>query len=61
MKDEQLALLEFRNTPMSGLQESSAQLLMSRRLHSTLTMTVSMLQPHVNPGIKDKFKSRQAT
>ena len=29
MKDEQLALLEFRNTPISGLQESPAQLLMS--------------------------------
>ena len=26
MKDEQLALLEFRNTPISGLQESPAQL-----------------------------------
>ena len=29
MKDEQLALLEFRNTPISGLQESPTQLLMS--------------------------------
>ena len=26
MKDEQLALLEFRNTPISGLQESPTQL-----------------------------------
>ena len=30
MMDEQLALLEFRNTPISGLQESPAQLLMSQ-------------------------------
>ena len=29
MKDEQLALLEFRNTSITGLQESPAQLLMS--------------------------------
>ena len=32
MKDEQLTLLEFRNTPKTGLQESPAELLMSQRL-----------------------------
>ena len=32
MKDEQLTLLEFRNTPKTGLQESPTQLLMSQRL-----------------------------
>ena len=61
MKDEQLALLEFRNTPISGLQDSPAQLLMSRRLRSTLPMTPSMLQPHVNVNIKEKLKHRQNT
>jgi len=34
---------------------------MSRRLRSTLPMTVPMLQPHVNTDIKDKLKHRQAT
>ena len=48
LRKEQLALLEFRNTPISGLQESPAQLLMNQRLRSTLPMTPSMLQPHVN-------------
>ena len=61
MKDEQLALLEFRNTPITGLQESPAQLLMSRRLRSTLPMTASMLQPHINENVKQKLKHRQTT
>ena len=43
------------------MQESSAQLLMSRRLRSTLPMTVSMLQPHVSADIKEKLTRRQAT
>ena len=60
-KDEQLALLEFRNTPISGLQESPAQLLMSRRLRSTLPMTSPMLQPHVNANIKEQLRHRQTT
>ena len=59
MKDEQLALLEFRNTPITGLQESPAQLLMSRRLRSTLPMIVPMLQPHVSANTKSKLKLRQ--
>ena len=61
MKDEQLALLEFRNTPISGLQESPAQLLMSRRLRSTLPMTSTMLQPHVSINVKKKLKHKQTT
>ena len=61
MKDEQLALPEFRNTPISGLQESPAQLLMSRRLRSTLPMTVPLLQPHVSTNVKGKLKQRQST
>ena len=63
MKDEQLALPEFRNTPISGLQESPAQLLMSRRLRSTLPMTVPwpLLQLHVSANVKGKLKQRQST
>jgi len=40
-----LALLEYRNTPISGMNLSPAQLLMSRRLRSTLPMTHSLLAP----------------
>ena len=61
MKDEQLALLEFRNTPISGLQESPAQLLMSQRLRLTLPMTTPMLEPQINVNVKEKLKHRQTT
>ena len=42
-KAEELALLEFRNTPIIGLNESPARLLMGQRLRSSLPMTDSML------------------
>ena len=40
---EQLALLEFRNSPVAGMNESPTQLLMGRRLQSTLPMLPSLL------------------
>ena len=57
--DEELALLEFRNTPITGLNESPAQLLMSRHLHSALPMTSTLLQPSFVEGIKEKLEQRQ--
>ena len=57
--DEELALLEFRNTPITGLNESPTQLLMSRRLRSVLPMTSTLLQPSVVEGIKEKLEQRQ--
>ena len=59
-KDEGLALLEFRNTPITGLDESSAhdQLLMSRHLHSSVPIAVTMLQPSVSVGVREKLKQR---
>ena len=58
-KAEELALLEFRNTPITGLNESPAQLLMGRRLRSSLPMTDSMLQPSISEGVKRKLEQRQ--
>jgi len=58
-KDEEMALLEFRNTPITGLDVSPAQLLMSRHLRSGLPITVTMLQPFVNEGVREKLKQRQ--
>ena len=58
-KAEELALLEFRNTPITGLNESPAQLLMSRRLRSSLPMTDAMLQPSISKEIKRKLEQRQ--
>ena len=59
-KDEMIALLKLRNTPITGLQESPAQLLMSRRLRSNLPMTATMLKPHISKGPKAILEQRQA-
>ena len=59
-KDEMMALLELRNTPVAGLQESPAQLLMSRRLRSSLPMTAAMLKPQISKGVKAALEDRQA-
>ena len=42
-----IALLEYRNTPISGCKESPAQLLMSRMLKSKLPTVESLLKPQV--------------
>ena len=59
-KDEAMALLEFRNTPITGLQESPSQLLMSRRLRASLPMTAAMLKPQTSKGVITKLDQRQA-
>ena len=43
--DAFLALLEFRNSPISGMDESPAELLMSRKLRTRLPTSKSLLQP----------------
>ena len=44
-QDAFLALLEFRNFPISGMDESLAELLMSRKLRTRLPTSKSLLQP----------------
>ena len=44
-QDAFLALLEFRNSPISGMEESPAELLMSRKLRTRLPTSKSLLQP----------------
>ena len=46
-KDPYLSLLEFRNTPASGLPYSPAQILMSKRLRSEIPCALSLLEPFV--------------
>jgi len=46
-RDPCLALLEFRNTPISGLLHFPAQLLMSRRLRAKIPGAQSLLEPRV--------------
>lgn len=49
--DWQLALLNFRNTPIRDEEYSPAQLLMSRRLNTRLPMTKDSLEPvHIKTG-----------
>ena len=56
--DPYIALVEYRNTPISGLKESPAQLLMSRMLKSKLPTVESLLKPRVvdNPQQNRKAK-----
>jgi hypothetical protein len=46
-RDPYIALLEYRNTPVSGMSLSPAQMLMSRRLRSKLPTTAKLLKPAV--------------
>ncbi|CAB4023546.1 sec1 family domain-containing 2 [Paramuricea clavata] len=56
--DPYIALLEYRNTPITGMQESPAQLLMSRMLKSKLPTTMAILQPKVQENVREKLEQR---
>jgi hypothetical protein len=55
--DPYIALLEYRNTPLQGLQYSPAQLLFSRATRSTLPSSTNLLTPTVVP--RDQVDSRR--
>ena len=48
-QDAFLALLEFRNFPISGMEESPAELLMSRKLRTRLPPPKYLLKPMPRP------------
>ena len=48
-QDAFLALLEFHNSPISGMKESPAELLMSRKLRTRLPTPKYLLQPMASP------------
>lgn len=60
--DPQLVLLSLRNTPVTGMNESPAQMLMGRVLRSTLPCSSAVLQQstpqHVHSRLQD-LQSRQ--
>jgi hypothetical protein len=58
--DPYLALLDYRNTPISGMKYSPAQLLMSRRLRDKLPASSRILKPEIPTGVSQTLKKRQA-
>ena len=58
-KDPYIALLECRNTPVSGIDLSPSQMLNSRRLKSKLPTTAKLLQPRVELDAREKLLGAQ--
>ena len=60
-QDAFLALLEFRNSPISGMEESPAELLMSRKLRTRLPTPKYLLKPMPRPTsqVRQQLLSRQ--
>ena len=61
-EDRQLALLDYRTTPLEGLNLSPAQLLMGRRLRNTLPASKELLRPgnHDTQKVKKHFDEQKA-
>lgn len=59
-QDPYLGLLAYRTSPVSGLQVSPAQLLMSRSLRTKLPTDSRVLKPRVIRHAKRDLKSRQS-
>ena len=55
-RDPHLALLEYCNTPISGLSYSPSQLLMSRMLRDKTPTSASLLKPKVPESAYDMLK-----
>ena len=57
--DPHLVLLSLRNTPVTGLDVSPAQMLMGRVLRSSLPCTSTVLEPSTPRDIHDRLKCLQ--
>uniref|UniRef100_A0A803K1S1 Integrase catalytic domain-containing protein n=1 Tax=Xenopus tropicalis TaxID=8364 RepID=A0A803K1S1_XENTR len=58
--DPHLALLSLRNTPVTGMKYSPAQLLMGRVLRSNLPASASVLKPNVPQNVYSHLQRHQA-
>lgn len=58
-KDPNIALLEYRNTPITGLKFSPAQLLMNRRLKDKIPMSANLLKPAIISDSREMLQQRQ--
>ncbi|KAK3923996.1 hypothetical protein KUF71_002326 [Frankliniella fusca] len=54
-----LALLNYRNMKIPGLNATPAQLMFNRRMKTTLPISDEMLQPEVQTEVQEKLKQRQ--
>ena len=59
--DPYLAILNYRNTPIDGLDASPAQMLMHRRTRTTLPTASKLLKPKVVPNVHENLKRKQET
>ena len=60
-RDPQLSLLDFRNTPLEGMDSSPAQRIFSRRTRTSLPLASKLLQPPLVPDVGDKLQERKST
>jgi hypothetical protein len=54
-----IAILEYRCTPIPGLEVSPAEILMNRLLRSRLPISNSNLKPKISENIKEKLVNKQ--
>ena len=54
-KEWVIGLMEYRNTPISGLNLSPAQMLYNRRLKTKLPMSAKLLNPEIFTDLEKKF------
>ena len=59
-QDIQLAILNYRNTPLQSTNKSPAQLLFSRRTKTLLPTKQELLKPKVVPNVADKIKDHHS-
>ena len=60
-KDEYMALLQYRNTPIAGCDYSPAQLLMNRMLRDKIPTNKALLKPKVPESAREQLVRRQLT
>ena len=59
-KDPWLSLLDYRNTPTTGMQTSPAQRLMSRRTKTLVPISSNLLYPEVPEGVQNQIQRKNA-
>lgn len=58
-KDYRVSLMEYRNTPIAGLDLSPSQLMFNRRLKTKLPISGNLLNPEIFLDVKNRLENRQ--